>query len=232
MADPLFKNNTMNTIEDVLKKHIEIYNSQVSDYRKFLLSEKEIKMFSAAMTEYASLNRQGWTRVEDVKEVLEKCREYMDDRADADYENEMYQPNREAGLLVDIDIVLTKLDATTKQTNLKNKYMKETIYQMYSFESNEWVECDKQTFLQTEDKYRRTEDVYIEGFRQPNRFDLMSDAEKTIGFAIGEVEKVGASEHLTNAVIKLGQARDLVYEHYRTIYELDRISEPGKPSNL
>ena len=53
------------TIEDVLKKHIEEYNSTVNDMHKFKLSERELKMFSAAMTEYASLNRQGWMRVED-----------------------------------------------------------------------------------------------------------------------------------------------------------------------
>lgn len=53
-------------------------------------------------------------------------------------------------------------------------------------------------------------------FRQPNRLDLMSDAEKSITEAMHKVEESGASENLTNAVIKLSQARDLVYEHYRT----------------
>lgn len=52
-------------------------------------------------------------------------------------------------------------------------------------------------------------------FRQRNRFDLMSNAEKAITLAMYVLEESGASENLTNAVIKLGQARDLVYEHYR-----------------
>jgi hypothetical protein len=94
--------------------------------------------------------------------------------------------------------------------------MEQTIYKVYSFESNEWVECDKYTYDKTEDKYRDWEAVSIpEPFRQPNRFDLMSETEKAITNVIGFVEDIGASEHLTNAVIKLGQARDLVYEHYR-----------------
>jgi hypothetical protein len=95
--------------------------------------------------------------------------------------------------------------------------MEQTIYKMYSFESNEWVECDKQTYDKTEDKYRDWEVVPIpEPFRQPNRLDLMSETERAITEAMSFVEDIGASEHLTNAVIKLGQARDLVYEHYRT----------------
>src|SRR6188768_2853873 len=95
--------------------------------------------------------------------------------------------------------------------------MEQTIYKVYSFESNEWVECDKQTYDKTEDKYRDWEVVPIpEPFRQPNRLDLMSSVEKAITYTMQEVEKLGANEHLTNAVIKLGQARDLVYEHYRT----------------
>jgi hypothetical protein len=89
--------------------------------------------------------------------------------------------------------------------------MKETIYEVYSFESNGWVECDEFEFNKTEEKYRRM----TEPFRQPNRQDLMSDSEKIITNAMYEVEKIGASENLTNAVIKLSQARDLVYEHYR-----------------
>lgn len=92
--------------------------------------------------------------------------------------------------------------------------MKVTIYEVYSFESNEWVECDEFEFNKTEEKYRRVS----EPFRQPNRLDLMSETEKIITDAMYEVEKIGASENLTNAVIKLGQARDLVYEHYRSVY--------------
>ena len=96
--------------------------------------------------------------------------------------------------------------------------MKQTIYKVYSFESNEWVECDKQTYDKTEDKYRDWEVIPIlEPFRQPNRFDLMSQTEKAITGVIGLVEDIGANEYLTNAVIKLGQARDLVYEHYRNL---------------
>ncbi len=53
------------TPTDFLKKHIDEYNSTVNDMHKFKLSERELKMFTAAITEYASLNRQGWTRVED-----------------------------------------------------------------------------------------------------------------------------------------------------------------------
>jgi hypothetical protein len=59
--------------------------------------------------------------------------------------------------------------------------MEQTIYKVYSFESNEWVECDKYTYDKTEDKYRDWEAVSIpEPFRQPNRFDLMSETEKAI----------------------------------------------------
>ena len=92
--------------------------------------------------------------------------------------------------------------------------MEQTIYEVYSFESNEWVECGQYEFEKTEDKYRR-EVLVGEPFRQPNRLDLMSDAEVAITKAMFIIEGIGASENLTNAVIKLGQARDLVYEHYR-----------------
>jgi hypothetical protein len=88
----------------------------------------------------------------------------------------------------------------------------ETIYEVYSFESNSWVESDKQTYDREEDKYRRVTNF----FRQPNRFDLMSTEEKAITLCMWVLEKAGAGEHLTNAGIKLSQARDLVYEHYRT----------------
>ena len=54
-------------------------------------------------------------------------------------------------------------------------------------------------------------------FRQPNRLDLMSPAEKAITEAMYRVEESGASENLTNAVVTLGRARALVYEHYRTV---------------
>jgi len=94
--------------------------------------------------------------------------------------------------------------------------MENLIYEVYSFESNEWVECDKQTYDKTEDKYRQTVEPLKSPFRQPNRLDLMSNAEKAITLAMYVLEESGASENLTNAVIKLGQARDLVYEHCRT----------------
>ena len=53
-----------------------------------------------------------------------------------------------------------------------------------------------------------------DGFRASNRLDLMSHAEKAITEAMKEVEGVGASLKLTDAVILLGKARDLVYMHY------------------
>lgn len=33
--------------------------------------------------------------------------------------------------------------------------MEETIYEVYSFESDEWVECDKEEYYRTDDKHRR-----------------------------------------------------------------------------
>lgn len=62
-------------------------------------------------------------------------------------------------------------------------------------------------------------------FRQPNRLDLMSPAEKAITEAMYRVEESGASENLTNAVIMLGKARDLVYEHFRTQTNPDETSK-------
>lgn len=93
--------------------------------------------------------------------------------------------------------------------------MKETIYEVWSFESNEWVEADKYEYDHTEEKYRRI--TQSGAFRQPNRVDLMSVTERAITTAMRLVEEAGASEMLTNAGIKLGQARDLTYEHYRQI---------------
>lgn len=92
--------------------------------------------------------------------------------------------------------------------------MEQVIYEVWSFESNEWVESGKYDYDRTEDRYRRT--LVAEPFRQPNRLDLMSRAEQGITMAMYIIEESGASEHLTDAVIKLGQARDLVYEHYRS----------------
>lgn len=53
-----------------------------------------------------------------------------------------------------------------------------------------------------------------EGFRASNRLDLMSSAEKSITQSIKEVEGVGADVKLTDAVILLAKARDLVYMYY------------------
>ena len=97
--------------------------------------------------------------------------------------------------------------------------MEQTIYEVWSFESNEWVEAGQYEFDRTEDKYRR--EVLVPAvdvcgnYRQPNRIDLMSSIEKAITYTMQEIEKMDASENLTNAQIKLGQARDLVYEYYR-----------------
>lgn len=95
--------------------------------------------------------------------------------------------------------------------------MKQTVYEVWSFESNEWVESGEYDYNRTEDKYRRIKEA--EPFRQPNRFDLMSNAEKAITLAMYVIEESGASEMLTNAGIKLSQARDLVYEHYRIKFD-------------
>jgi hypothetical protein len=55
------------TIEDVLKKHGFYYEQKSYTVDSFALYDAA----KAAMTEYASLNRQGWTRVEDgLPEVL------------------------------------------------------------------------------------------------------------------------------------------------------------------
>ncbi len=64
MADPLFKNNTMNTptIEDVLNKH-----------RVFTAGKEALERVIAAMTEYASLNRQGWTEGFNWKEEYDQA---------------------------------------------------------------------------------------------------------------------------------------------------------------
>lgn len=43
-----------------------------------------------------------------------------------------------------------------------------------------------------------------------NRLDLMKPAERSIYDALQEVEKIGADPKLTEAVVKLQQAKDLV----------------------
>lgn len=48
------------------------------------------------------------------------------------------------------------------------------------------------------------------GFPRRSRLDLCEAAEKIIYDAIQEVEKLGADVRLTNAVVKLSEAKDLV----------------------
>jgi hypothetical protein len=56
------------------------------------------------------------------------------------------------------------------------------------------------------------------------RLDLLTPAERAIVDAVDAVEKVGADERLTNAVILLGRARELVGDY------LDESSAlPPKP---
>jgi hypothetical protein len=56
-----------------------------------------------------------------------------------------------------------------------------------------------------------------QGSRQSNRSDLWSPTEKAINDVMQQVEKLGASTKLTNAVIKLQEAQNLVYEHLEGI---------------
>ena len=46
-----------------------------------------------------------------------------------------------------------------------------------------------------------------------NRLDLLTPAETAIVNAVQAVEAVGCDERLTKAVIKLGEARDLVADY-------------------
>jgi hypothetical protein len=50
-------------------------------------------------------------------------------------------------------------------------------------------------------------------FPRRSCIDLLTPAEKAIYDAVQEVEKVGASVGLTDAVILLGKARDLVADY-------------------
>ena len=53
------------TIEDVLKKHYEEWQSKEEFPVKWeACDQKGLETIYKAMTEYASINRQGWTRVE------------------------------------------------------------------------------------------------------------------------------------------------------------------------
>lgn len=51
------------------------------------------------------------------------------------------------------------------------------------------------------------------GFPRRSRLDLFEAAEKAIYDAVQEVEKLGADERLTNAVIKLREAKELVSDY-------------------
>jgi hypothetical protein len=51
------------------------------------------------------------------------------------------------------------------------------------------------------------------GFPRRSRLDLCEAAEKAIYDAMQEVEKLGADERLTNAVVKLSEAKDLVSDY-------------------
>lgn len=51
------------------------------------------------------------------------------------------------------------------------------------------------------------------GFPRRSRLDLCEPAEKAIYDAVQEIEKLGADERLTNAVIKLAEARELVSDY-------------------
>lgn len=51
------------------------------------------------------------------------------------------------------------------------------------------------------------------GFPRRSRLDLCEPAEKAIYDAMQEVEKIGADERLTNAVVKLQEAKELVSDY-------------------
>lgn len=60
--------------------------------------------------------------------------------------------------------------------------------------------------------------------RPSNRLDLMSPAEQAIISAMHEVEKAGASTQLTDAVILLEKAKNLVYEYYNNMAESESVN--------
>lgn len=51
------------------------------------------------------------------------------------------------------------------------------------------------------------------GFPRRSRLDLCEPSEKAIYDAMQEVEKIGADERLTNAIIKLQEAKELVSDY-------------------
>jgi len=119
--------------EDVLNKHFKIIPKGT-----LVLSLNDLDKIYAAMTEYASLNRQGWTReVEDLKLGIEywkgkyetacilldrnkpeseQIKEYIEaiERADKLYESHVVVPLQQKVLELEEVIYQLKLDATTK----------------------------------------------------------------------------------------------------------------------
>ena len=52
-----------------------------------------------------------------IKDTLDDCREYMDDRADVDVDNDYFVPNKEAKLLSRIDSTIEKLNKHYGRSN-------------------------------------------------------------------------------------------------------------------
>lgn len=67
------------------------------------------------------------------------------------------------------------------------------------------------------------------GFPRRSRLDLCEPAELAIYNAIQEVEKAGADERLTNAIIKLQEAKELVSDYIdeKKSAANENIIEPG-----
>lgn len=67
------------------------------------------------------------------------------------------------------------------------------------------------------------------GFPRRSRLDLCEPAEKIIYDAAQEVEKLGADERLTNAIIKLAEARELVSDFIdeKKSSEIQATNEPA-----
>ena len=65
-------------------------------------------------TEYEQLATDGREELEKalayIKDTLDDCREYMDDKADVDVDNDYFVPNKEAKLLSRIDSTIEKLN--------------------------------------------------------------------------------------------------------------------------
>ena len=57
-----------------------------------------------------------------------------------------------------------------------------------------------------------------------SRLDLNTPAEKAIYDAIQEVEKIGADPKLTNIVVMLGKARDLLSDFVDSKPTLDKVT--------